>query len=127
MTTIADIFELTSIDSNPEGCRAKLRPLMDCSIYKAHFPGSPVTPGACIVDAVSDLLAIHHKQPVCLTGVKNAKFISPIIPDDNTVVTVDIKTDGQHATALIQEEIESADGGNTPQLRCKLSLCYTIL
>ena len=51
-------------------------------IYGAHFPGSPITPGVCIVQIAVDLFS-HLQGHVCrLAGAKNVKFLQVIKPDE---------------------------------------------
>lgn len=56
--------------------------LGECFIYKAHFPGQPITPGVCVmqiaVELAEDLLGLS----LSLVGVKNIKFLSVITPDE---------------------------------------------
>ena len=56
-----------------ENC-ATVRILPESPIYKAHFPGYPVTPGVTIVQMAMELIG---KQ---LKGAKDIKFTVPIIP-----------------------------------------------
>lgn len=57
-------------------------------IYKAHFPGHPITPGVCIVQTVQELLQtlLHHE--LCLYKAKNIKYLSIISPEEVTELTV---------------------------------------
>lgn len=49
-------------------------------IYQAHFPGTPITPGACLMEIVREVLEDHFKAKVKLTKMKSVKFLIPIIP-----------------------------------------------
>lgn len=50
-------------------------------IYKAHFPGEPITPGVCIMQTAVELLSDAVGRPMALEGVKNIKFLQIIVPD----------------------------------------------
>jgi len=50
-------------------------------IYKAHFPGEPITPGVCILQIGVELLADAVGTPVEINCVKNVKFLSILHPD----------------------------------------------
>lgn len=50
------------------------------TIYKAHFPGRPITPGVCLVQMVGEVVSMRIGRKLKLMCVKNAKFISPIEP-----------------------------------------------
>ena len=44
-------------------------------IYKAHFPGEPITPGVCIMQIAVELLSLHCGKPLAIDTVKNIKFL----------------------------------------------------
>ncbi|MDR2414633.1 MAG: hypothetical protein LBD64_06575 [Odoribacteraceae bacterium] len=52
----------------------------DHFIFRAHFPGKPVTPGACIIQLCKELMERHAGAPLALKKVVNAKFLSIIDP-----------------------------------------------
>ena len=45
-------------------------------IYKAHFPGHPITPGVCIVQMVQELLQVLQNRELCLRQAKNVKYVA---------------------------------------------------
>ena len=49
-------------------------------IYKAHFPGEPITPGVCIMQIAVELLSLHCGQNLVIETVKNIKFLKIISP-----------------------------------------------
>lgn len=49
-------------------------------IYKAHFPGNPITPGACVIQIATELLSEHLNKEMILSEAKNIKFIKLINP-----------------------------------------------
>lgn len=50
------------------------------SIYEAHFPGNPITPGACIVQMCVEILSHYTGKELSLASLVNAKFLRPICP-----------------------------------------------
>ena len=56
------------------------------SIYAAHFPGMPITPGVCIIQIVEELLEELIGHPLHLCTIRNAKFLSVLKPDGHKVV-----------------------------------------
>ncbi|MDR2130204.1 MAG: hydroxymyristoyl-ACP dehydratase [Odoribacteraceae bacterium] len=50
-------------------------------IYRSHFPGNPVTPGACIIQLGKELMERHFGVPLLLKKVINAKFLAIINPE----------------------------------------------
>ncbi|MBR5051960.1 MAG: beta-hydroxyacyl-ACP dehydratase [Bacteroidaceae bacterium] len=57
-------------------------------IYKAHFPGHPITPGVCIVQMVQELLGLALNRDVTLRKVKNVKYLAIISPEEVSELTV---------------------------------------
>jgi len=57
-------------------------------IYKAHFPGHPITPGVCVVQMVQELLEKLEHRKLCLRQAKNVKYTSIISPEEITSLTV---------------------------------------
>ena len=49
-------------------------------IYKAHFPGEPITPGVCIMQIALEVMEEAVAMPLSVTCVKNVKFLRIISP-----------------------------------------------
>ncbi|MDR3046930.1 MAG: hydroxymyristoyl-ACP dehydratase [Bacteroidales bacterium] len=47
-------------------------------IFKAHFPGHPITPGVCLVQIAKELMEMHLDKKLVLRKVNNIKFLSVI-------------------------------------------------
>ena len=75
-------FIIESIQDTEGGFEAVLRTNPEHPIYKAHFPGSPITPGVCIIQAAGELLEKILNRKLYLKTVKNVKFLSVIIPEE---------------------------------------------
>ena len=85
-----DLFRIESrMEGLPEGqsgFNIVLNP--DHLIYKAHFPGQPVTPGVCILQMLQELLSVRCDKPLYIRKIKNAKFTSMISPVTDSRVSV---------------------------------------
>ena len=85
-----DFFNIESrMEGLPEGqsgFNIILNP--DHLIYKAHFPGQPVTPGVCILQMLQELLSIKVGKQLFIKNIKNAKFISMMSPVTDARVSV---------------------------------------
>ncbi len=57
-------------------------------IYKAHFPGRPITPGVCQIQMVTELLSLCLNAEVVLTDIKNVKYMAIMSPDEVTEMNV---------------------------------------
>lgn len=76
-----DIFIIEELSFDDEQISAKLRLNKGSAIFKGHFPGQPVVPGACMVQLVKDVLRTALNADVFLKRAANIKFISIITPD----------------------------------------------
>ena len=52
------------------------------AIYAAHFPGNPITPGACTLQMVGELAEEVVGKPLQLSCAKNVKYLAPLTPTD---------------------------------------------
>ncbi len=55
-------------------------------IYKAHFPGWSVTPGACIVQIALELLEEAVGKELEIAEVRDVKFLAVISPDETSQI-----------------------------------------
>lgn len=118
-----DFFYVRESDfSGPEpSARIVLNP--EHEIYRAHFPGEPITPGVCQIQIVSELLSLCLNAKTFLTDVKNVKYLSVISPLDTTDLTVVFKKmelDGERCS--ISARIEG-DG----HIFSKLSMTFHVV
>ena len=85
-----DLFRIESrmegLPQGQSGFNIILNP--DHLIYKAHFPGQPVTPGVCILQMLQELLSIEVGKQLFINNIKNAKFISMMSPVTDSRVSV---------------------------------------
>ena len=80
----------------------KLNP--ECFIYKAHFPGKPITPGVCLVQIGKELMEDLSGQLLSLKRLKNAKFLSTVTPEESVEIKYEIvkltEEDGELSSKL---------------------------
>lgn len=68
-----NIYTTTSRSEN--GATVRLIP--ESPIYKAHFPGYPITPGVALLQIALELMGDRKLQ-----YAKEIKFIAPVLPQD---------------------------------------------
>ena len=56
-------------------------------IYKAHFPGQPITPGVCLLQMARELLEDITELTLEILSVKNVKFLSVVSPIELPQIT----------------------------------------
>jgi len=53
----------------------------DHPLYDGHFPGLPVTPGVCLIQTATELMASAVGSPLCLIGARQIKFLQMHTPE----------------------------------------------
>lgn len=74
------------------------------AIYSGHFPGRPITPGACLLQMTQELLSLAEGQPIRLAGVKNLKFVALHTPDKPVCVDFTEKGNGEFQVVIADSE-----------------------
>ncbi len=70
------------VNKETEASKTKYTVELDAAhfIFKAHFPSQPIMPGVCIVQMVKELLEDSLGKSLCISRIKNVKFLSAISP-----------------------------------------------
>lgn len=55
-------------------------------IFDGHFPGQPVVPGVCMMQAVKELVERHLDRKLILQEADNMKFLAVLDPRTNKFV-----------------------------------------
>ncbi len=94
------------------------------SIYTAHFPGHPVTPGVCILQMVKELLEEHLALDLEIQSVKNVKFLSVISPDENPKVEFSLSHIVKENGGVKAQAVVECDGRVFAKLslQCRISV-----
>ena len=92
----------------------------ECFIYKAHFPGQPVTPGVCLVQIATELLGEAVGRSLKIRRMKEAKFLAVVSPDTCPELTVRVlkieEKEGEVSAKL------SIEGEGEGEVKAKVSL-----
>ncbi|MBR1570014.1 MAG: hypothetical protein IJ651_04725 [Bacteroidales bacterium] len=73
-----------TVELQPEPLSATVRLLPESPVYKAHFPGYPITPGVTLVQMGLELLGALKGRSFRLAGAKGIKFLVPVLPAEDT-------------------------------------------
>jgi 3-hydroxymyristoyl/3-hydroxydecanoyl-(acyl carrier protein) dehydratase len=81
-------FRTIESQLEPDGrIKARWHVPVDLPYFSGHFPGSPIFPAVGIVDATLQTLRTQLKNPsLQLAGIPSAKFMSPIVPEQNVIL-----------------------------------------
>ena len=82
----------------------------DHTIYKAHFPGEPITPGVCVIQIAKELLEEQMQHQLAIKAVKNVKFLAVISPQQHPSVRYTFRQiQTVHETVTTQVEVTDGD------------------
>lgn len=85
------LYNIINSEPTAKGVRFDIQLNPEHTIYKAHFPGQPITPGVCIVQIAVELLEEHLNAPLQLKTAKNVKFLSVISPCENKCISYELQ------------------------------------
>lgn len=96
----------------------QLRLNADHVIYRAHFPGNPITPGVCIVQMIAELLSQQVGRRLALSKIVNLKFVSTISPIEHPLIDINMSAvDNSDAECKVKGTITALG-----ELKTKFSL-----
>jgi 3-hydroxymyristoyl/3-hydroxydecanoyl-(acyl carrier protein) dehydratase len=78
------------MNSSPAAIGATFLISRDHPALPGHFPGNPVVPGVVVLDHVIWTLAAAGVPLSRLRNLRQAKFIEPLLPDEEATVTAEI-------------------------------------
>lgn len=91
-------------------------------IYKAHFPGHPITPGVCIVQMVQELLQGFLHRELCLDKAKNVKYLAIISPEEVSELSIVFPKIEEQPDGSLKVQAQVLNGES---LCTKLSLTFS--
>lgn len=89
------LYTVTERRRNGDDVTFRLRLDAGSEIFRAHFPGNPIMPGACMVQTAVRLAAEATGRRLRLTEIRTAKFLATVSP--GTAATVDYTLTGMTA------------------------------
>lgn len=111
MLFLDNLYSIVSTsEESTEAVRLQIRLNADNIIFKAHFPGEPIMPGACIVQMVQELFSFWTKREVEITKIVNLKFLSVIKPDEvlDLDIAIKIKKEEDHQVHINADIVKDA-------------------
>lgn len=86
MAKIDDLYEIAGRKTENEVTSFSIKLNPASRIYAAHFPETPITPGACIIQIVLELTEKLAEKKLEIEEIKNVKFLNILSPIDNPTV-----------------------------------------
>lgn len=59
-------------------------------IFKVHFEGNPILPGACMTEICRELIERRTNRKLNIKNIKNIKFLQLISPKEHSEILFDI-------------------------------------
>lgn len=101
MRLLDNMFRLNSTRNEGEDTVFSVTTILQCPVYKAHFPNHPITPGVCLTQLAEELLSQHLGEPLKLTTIKNIKYLAVLTPAEDRHVEYAIRYNPENRTAQI--------------------------
>ena len=97
MQLLGSFFEIVDRKNDEGAFSTTIRFFPGHEIFKAHFPGHPVTPGVVFLQLVHELLENYLRKTLRLSELSNCKFLRVVNPEVETLVEVliSVATNGQ--------------------------------
>lgn len=86
----------------------------DHPAFAGHFPGRPIVPGVVLLDRAILFAEQWLGRPVGHWQVGNAKFFSPVGPDQILTFSLQARASGSIAFSVRAAERDIASGSLTP-------------
>lgn len=80
MNFFEQLFFCKETVETTDGFVAKMQCNPEHPVYQAHFPGNPITPGACLLMMAGKILGQKLGKTLLLKSSKNIKFLNVLIP-----------------------------------------------
>ncbi len=69
--------------------------------FQGHFPGKPVLPGVCKIQAILCMLEAAARKTPQLKEIVSAKFFTPVTGNEEIVCTVRQESEGSEETRVL--------------------------
>lgn len=104
------LYNVTGQNTADDKTTVSIRLNPECFIYKAHFPGNPITPGVCIVQTARELLEDLTSLKLEISEVKDVKFLNILSPVNTTDVDF-VFSDIQQNDGNVKAKVSAQTGG----------------
>ena len=117
-----DFFKVLAQESLENGFRCQVSLNAEHTIYQAHFPGNPITPGVCLLQIATELLEQHEGVRLQLHTADAIKFRKPVTPDMRPTF---VFTGLNHEAGILAVIVSVEDEDKSPI--AKMSLKFNVI
>jgi len=90
MQLLDSLFEIVDSREDVNALSTRIRFFPGHAIFKAHFPGHPVTPGVIFLQIVQELLEKHLGETIRLVELSSCKFLRVVNPENEEIVYISL-------------------------------------
>lgn len=84
------LYNIISLEHKPGLIIASIELNENDKIFRAHFPGQPVLPGACMLQMVKEILQEEMHNSLQLKNASVIKFLEMITPRESKLLQIQI-------------------------------------
>lgn len=99
-----DFYRIIAFMPTEEGYMAEVELRADHPVYKGHFPEQPVVPGVCTMRVVRELTARAVGCDIWFDTIREAKFVSALIPCEGLRIVVEATLSEQSLRAVVRRD-----------------------
>ena len=85
-----NLYIVNQCDKSDESALFHIELNANHTIYQAHFPGQPITPGVCLLQIARELLEDYCSHDLEIRHVKNIKFLSVVSPIEHSNICISL-------------------------------------
>lgn len=101
MLLIDKFYKIGGIEEQESGkFKVNITLNKDHEIFKGHFPGNPVTPGACMIQIIKELTSQILGYKIVMSSTSNVKFMALINPEVSPDLILDLDINAGDETAI---------------------------
>ncbi len=87
---LGDLFKYTILSHYEGVIKANIAINPNHKVFEGHFPGVPVLPGVCQVQAIKEILEQALNKSLRYSKVRDIKFMHMVIPADMPILECEI-------------------------------------
>ena len=122
MQLLDSLFEIVDSREDVNALSTRIRFFPGHVIFKAHFPGHPVTPGVVFLQMVHELLEHHLGKSIRLVELSTCKFLRVVSPENEEMLQISVSLSANNDLLLVK-----ALGKNEAGIVFKLDADYRLL
>jgi len=86
-----NLYDIESIEKGVDSADIIVVLNLEHEVYKGHFPGKPILPGALQVEMIKDIFALVLDRKIRLDSAKSIKYLGFIDPENTKELSLKIQ------------------------------------